>query len=506
VEDAACPGPDDPVDDQVTVGLQLAHGRVRQGSEPTVGAGGADRVPALYEGALQRPDPDARVAAHAAALPEDERVSTVGGGDGAGRGDDDQGRRQQRDDDGPDPGTDGDRRWMRHWPEPCHRRAAPIHPRAQSRMTSRDITWNFPTARGFVRIIGGVDRSTRKPQPGIGDARGREIEGHLPLVSSVARRYAGEGEPFEDLVQAGTIGLIKAVDRFDSERGVAFSTYAVPVIEGEIRHHLRDCGRLVRVPRPVTELDARLSHAERDLTASLARAPTADELAGAMGVPVDAVADAVAARAAARTETLPADLEDDRGGHATSEARVLLRRGWQELGERERRILELRFFDDLTQAQIAKEVGLSQAHVSRLIADALERLRSSLHEGVAGPDTAAYSAPEMASADDTRAQGSSHSGRLLVRMPQSLHAELARTAEHEGVSLNALVTSALASAVGWRNGEPAEDETDAPPTPPAPAAESPRRWSSVALIANLIVVVLAAAVAIALLVAALSQG
>jgi RNA polymerase sigma-B factor len=373
-------------------------------------------------------------------------------------------------------------------------------------MTSRDITWKFPTTRGFLPIIGGVGRSIRKPKPGVGDdARGREIEEHLPLVSSLARRYARAGEPFEDLVQAGTIGLIKAVDRFDSERGVAFSTYAVPVIEGEIRHHLRDCGRLVRVPRPVTELDARLSHAERDLTASLARAPTADELAGAMGVPVDAVADAVAARAAARPEALPADIEDDRAGLATSEARVLLRRGWEDLGERERRILELRFFGDLTQAQIAKEVGLSQAHVSRLIADSLERLRSSLKEGVAGPDTAAYSGPEMAS-DDTRAQGSSHSGRLLVRMPQSLHAELARTAEHEGVSLNALVTSALASAVGWRNGGPAEDEAEAASASAAPAPESPRRWSSVALVANLIVVVLAAAVAIALLVAALSQG
>jgi RNA polymerase sigma-B factor len=360
-------------------------------------------------------------------------------------------------------------------------------------MTSRDITRNFPTGRGSARIIERVRQS----------ARHRQIEQHLPLVRSLARRYSRESEPVEDLVQVGTIGLIKAVDRFDANRGVAFATYAVPVIEGEIRHHLRDCARLIRVPRPVTELDARLDRTERDLTASLARAPTTAELAGAVGASVEAVAAALAARAAARTEALPADVEDDRGGPERSEARVLLRRGWAELAERERRILGLRFFGDLSQAHIAKEVGLSQAHVSRLIANALDRLRSSLEPSVAAPGTAAYSAPEMAS-DDTRAQSSSHSGRLLVRMPQSLHAELARTAEREGVSLNALVTSALASAVGWRHGEPGEDEADVEPAVPAAASSS--RWSSVALAVNVVVIVVAVAVAIALLVAALSRG
>jgi RNA polymerase sigma-B factor len=341
-----------------------------------------------------------------------------------------------------------------------------------------------------------------------GDARGRAIEEHLPLVSSLARRYARRGEPFEDLVQAGTVGLIKAVDRFDPGRGVAFSTYAVPVIEGEIRHHLRDAGRLVRVPRPVSELSAQLGRAESDLTARLGRAPSADDLAGAMGVSTAAVDDALSARAAGRPEALPAELEDDGTDLATSEARMLLRRGWRDLGERERRILELRFFDDLTQGQIAKEVGLSQAHVSRLIAEALERLRSTLGDAVAGAPAAAYSGPEMASAE-TAGKGSSHSGRVLVRMPQSLHADLVRTAEREGVSLNALITSALASAVGWRNDDPAATPATgeaAPVAPDAPAPAPRRRWSSVALVANIVVVVLAAIVALALLVAALAQG
>jgi RNA polymerase sigma-B factor len=350
------------------------------------------------------------------------------------------------------------------------------------------------------------------PSPS-GDARSRAIEEHLPLVTSLARRYAREDEPFEDLVQAGTVGLIKAVDRFDPGRGVAFSTYAVPVIEGEIRHHLRDAGRLVRVPRPVTELDARADRAERDLTARLGRTPTSDEVAGAVGVPSAAIDDVLAARAARRPAPLDAEIEDGGADLATSETRMLLRRGWKDLGERERRILELRFFGDLTQGQIAKEVGLSQAHVSRLIAEALARLRTTLSDTVAAPGEAAYSGPEMAS-QNTAAKGSSHSGRVLVRMPQTLHAELAETAEREGVSLNALITSALASAVGWRHGGPAADgeaevsavTSSAPPEGSVPAAAPRRRWSSVALVANVVVVLLAALLALALLVAALAQA
>jgi RNA polymerase sigma-B factor len=337
------------------------------------------------------------------------------------------------------------------------------------------------------------------------------IEEHLPLVASVARRYVRLGEPLEDLVQAGTIGLIKAVDRFEPQRGVALATFAAPAIEGEIRHHLRDCGRLVRPPRPVHELDARLKRAERDLAARLGRSPATNELARAVGETEAAVGDALAARAAARPEALPPDLEDDRAGVAASEARVLVKRGWATLDERERRILELRFFGDLTQVEIAKEVGLSQAHVSRLISDALGRLRSELGDSVAPPGGAAYSAPDMAPEVQPEHQPT-HSGRLLVRMPQSLHAELARTAEREGVSLNALVTSALASAVGWRSGEPTagpdEPEQDATPAasrPPAPKPP-PRRWFSIALVANVVVVALAAIMAIVLLVAAFSQG
>jgi RNA polymerase sigma-B factor len=325
-------------------------------------------------------------------------------------------------------------------------------------------------------------------------ARGRVIEEHLPLVESVARRYAASGEPVEDLVQAGAIGLIKAVDRFEPQRGLALSTLAVPVIEGEIRHHLRDRAPLVRAPRPVRELDARLRAAERDLRRAGRDAPTTDELAAAVGAPRQAVLEALAARSAVRPAQLP-EVEDGHHDHDHSHARVILARGWPALRPRERRVLELRYFEDLTQAQIARELKLSQAHVSRLIDGALQRLRSELGVEVAGAETRAYSEPAMASEAPQGEERHTHSGRILVRMPRSLHAELAKAAEREGVSLNSLITTALSRAVVAGDG-------DDPHRSPAP---SRARWSAVALAANFAVVALLVLVAIVLLVVAL-QG
>jgi RNA polymerase sigma-B factor len=320
------------------------------------------------------------------------------------------------------------------------------------------------------------------------------IEEHLPLVQSVARRYAGSGEPVEDLVQAGAIGLIKAVDRFEPKRGLALSTLAVPAIEGEIRHHLRDRAPLVRAPRPVRELDARLRAAETELRRAGRDTPTTDELAAAVGAPRQAVLEALAARSAVTPAQLP-EVQDRHDNHDDSHARVILARGWPALHPRERRVLELRYFEDLTQAQIARELKLSQAHVSRLIEGALQRLRTELGVEVAGPETRAYSAPAMASEAPQGEERYTHSGRILVRMPKSLHAELAEAAEREGVSLNSLITTALSRAVVARDG-------DDPHRAPAPSGA---RWSSVALAANFAVVGLLVLVAIVLLVVAL-QG
>jgi RNA polymerase sigma-B factor len=319
----------------------------------------------------------------------------------------------------------------------------------------------------------------------------------MGLVRSVARRYARGGEPVDDLVQVGAIGLIKAVDRFEPERGNELRTVAVPAIEGEIRHHLRDRAPLIRAPRPVRELAARVRRAQVELGAREGRLPTPAELAQEVGATEDEVVQALQSHAPAvplepeHAPVAPDDLADER---------ALLAAGMSVLSARERRILELRYFEDRSQADIAKEVGLSQAHVSRLIRRALERLRAA----VVADEAEAYPRDQMAirEVEERAPQQATHSGRLLVRMPQSLHAELARVAEREGVSLNALITGALASAVGWRDGAVDGLETS---DEDAPAQRRPQ-WTTIALAANLVVVVLAAAVAIVLLVIAVTHG
>jgi RNA polymerase sigma-B factor len=318
----------------------------------------------------------------------------------------------------------------------------------------------------------------------------------MGLVRSVARRYARGGEPVDDLVQVGAIGLIKAVDRFEPDRGNELRTVAVPAIEGEIRHHLRDRAPLVRAPRPVRELAARVRRAQVELGAREGRLPTPAELAQEVGATEAEVVQALQSRAPAvplEPEHAPAAPDD------LADERALLAAGMSVLSARERRILELRYFEDRSQADIAREVGLSQAHVSRLIRRALERLRAA----VVADEAEAYPRDQMATreVEERAPQQATHSGRLLVRMPQSLHAELARVAEREGVSLNALITGALASAVGWRDGAVDGLET----TDDAPARRRPQ-WTTIALAANLLVVVLAAVVAIVLLVIAVTHG
>jgi RNA polymerase sigma-B factor len=326
----------------------------------------------------------------------------------------------------------------------------------------------------------------------------------MGLVRSVARRYARGGEPVDDLVQVGAIGLIKAVDRFEPARGNSLRAVAVPAIEGEIRHHLRDRTQLVRPPRPVVELASRVRRAQVELGAREGRLPTSAELAEALGVSEDEVVQAQQARAPAvplEPEHAPAAPED------LADERALLQAGMSVLSKRERRILELRYYEDRSQSEIAREVGLSQAQVSRLIRRAVDRMRAAVVDG----DDAAYPREEMATREaEERApeqqQQSTHSGRLLVRMPQTLHAELARVAEREGVSLNTLITGALASAVSWREGsiEGLDDVVDADGRREQPQRRP--RWTSIALAANLVVVVLAAIVAIVLLVIALGHG
>jgi RNA polymerase sigma-B factor len=222
-------------------------------------------------------------------------------------------------------------------------------------------------------------------------ARDRFVEEHLPLVRALARRYAGRSEPIEDLVQVGSIGLIKSIDRFDPDRGVEFTTYAIPTIIGELKRHFRDKGWAVHVPRRLKELSLQLGQLVESLGAKLGRSPTVTELADAARVDEEEVLEALEIGQAYSAVSLSAvdgredsDLDplatigEEDAGYGTSEDRAVLEPGLRALDERERRILELRFHEGLTQSQIAREVGISQMHVSRLIRKSLETMREEL--------------------------------------------------------------------------------------------------------------------------------
>lgn len=218
-------------------------------------------------------------------------------------------------------------------------------------------------------------------------ARNRLIEDHLPLVHSMAWRYGGRGDQHEDIVQVGTIGLIKAVDRFDPDRGVELKTYAIAMIVGEIRRHVRDRSWAVHVPRSLKELNVRLAASIDQLSGSLGRPPTIAELAQAAGVQPAEAAEALEAGRAYTALSLSVPIGDDpdtvlgdtladpSSAFGAADDRDFISRGLESLGERERRIIELRYFDELTQSQIAAQIGISQIHVSRLITRSLEKIR-----------------------------------------------------------------------------------------------------------------------------------
>jgi RNA polymerase sigma-B factor len=227
-----------------------------------------------------------------------------------------------------------------------------------------------------------------------GDLAAREqlIEQYMSLVRSLARRYSYRGEQLEDLVQIGAIGLIKAIDRFDLDRGVELTTYATPNIIGEIKRHFRDKGWAVRVPRGLQELNVQLSRLIEQLTVQLGRSPTISELAKAASVEEEEVLEALeSGRAYSSLSLSSGGGHDDDGDldplesigeveheYEVSEDRAVLEPGFRVLDERERRILHLRFFKGLTQSQIAAQVGISQMHVSRLIRRSLEKIREEI--------------------------------------------------------------------------------------------------------------------------------
>lgn len=215
------------------------------------------------------------------------------------------------------------------------------------------------------------------------------VEAELPLVHHLAQRFRGRGEPYDDLVQVGTIGLLHAVDRFDPERG-AFTSFAVPTILGEIRRHFRDRGWALRVPRRLQDLGRQVSDAREALTHRLGRSPTVEEIAKHLDSDTDLVLEALETAGAYATVPLPTTPEEADQIHLGSldeglehvEQRETLRPLLARLPVRERRILALRFVRGMSQSQIAAEVGISQMHVSRLLARSLAAMREGLSEEV----------------------------------------------------------------------------------------------------------------------------
>jgi RNA polymerase sigma-B factor len=450
-------------------------------------------------------------------------------------------------------------------------------------------------------------------------ARERLVELYLPLVETFARRYQGSDD-YDDLFQAGSIGLINAIDRFDLARGGELTAFAVPNIVGEIKRHLRDKSGSMRVPRPVQELRSRVIRCEAELGSALGRRPTPAELARELQVGEDDIARALGARSSGEEPDEAAfDVLDD------SDERLVLASAFQALDERERQIVYLRFVQDLSRKQVAQELGISERHLSRQTQIALAKLRTQLEggggamlptsqpfdpqpdspergdrraslaresEGAAQPPSSARHEASSGRTERRRtparhtataharqrfldlpyhisivpdAEGgrwtanvdelpgctrrgdsleeavrsvrgamdewiahalserraipqprseSSYSGRLLLRMPQSLHCQLARAAECEQVSLNRFIASSLTRAVGLPSREaPGQASADLPSQSAratvaerTPSGASKARLVRRAIVANLIVAFIAGIAAVILVIVAWQQS
>jgi len=231
-----------------------------------------------------------------------------------------------------------------------------------------------------------------------GDAAARAalVERFLPLARQLARRYQRAGEPLDDLIQVASLGLIKAIDRFDPARQTAFSSFAVPTILGELKRHFRDKGWSVRVPRDLQELAVKVDRVGEEVARELGRAPTPLEIGERVGVTAEQVLEAREAASAYRAVSLDRPRSDDEEdgdnfadtfgaddpGFALAESSATVQRLMRVLSDREREVLRLRFEEDLTQSEIGERVGVSQMHVSRLIRQSIARLRIAAEEDV----------------------------------------------------------------------------------------------------------------------------
>ncbi|MCU1501503.1 MAG: sigma-70 family polymerase sigma factor [Ilumatobacteraceae bacterium] len=224
------------------------------------------------------------------------------------------------------------------------------------------------------------------------ELRAQLVERHLPLARYSANQYARGPEPFDDLLQIACIGLLKAIDRFDPERGVAFSSYALPTMSGELRRHFRDRGWSVRPPRGLQEQALLVERAAAELLSVRGHGPTVDEIAERTGLETEEVLEGREALSAHRAVSFSTPSGDEDGARAigdrlgalddgfeAAERRAMIGRLSRVLTAREREIVRLRFEEDLTQSQIGKRVGVSQMHVSRLLRATVDKLRSEAH-------------------------------------------------------------------------------------------------------------------------------
>jgi RNA polymerase sigma-B factor len=236
-------------------------------------------------------------------------------------------------------------------------------------------------------------------------ARDELVDRFLPLARKLARRYTGAHEPFEDLLQVASYGLLKALDRFDVDRGTAFSSFAVPTIVGELKRYFRDLGWSAHVPRGAQELALKVQRAQDKLTTKTGRSPTVAELAQYLELSIEDVLEGLEAAAAHHSSSLDAPHDDgddesetlvdtigqDDAGFQLVEDLTTVATAMQTLPERERQVLQLRFFEDRTQSEVAEQIGVSQMQISRILRRAIATLN-----GLTLPETSVADDPAPA--------------------------------------------------------------------------------------------------------------
>jgi RNA polymerase sigma-B factor len=265
----------------------------------------------------------------------------------------------------------------------------------KAKRTSADVAERAEVLTERAQLAGTTQLFARWQQDGDRRAREELTQRFLPLARKLARRYSGAHEPFDDLLQVASLGLVKAIDRFDVSRGTAFSSFAVPTILGELKRYFRDLGWSVHVPRGAQELALKVEDARQKLMTKTGRPPSVQDLAQYLELSLEGVLEALETAGAHHTASLDSprdDGEEETGTLADAfgeiderfelvDARVTIAAAAQHLGARERHVLVLRFVEDLTQSQIASMIGVSQMQVSRILRRALEQLRELAQAG-----------------------------------------------------------------------------------------------------------------------------